>query len=322
MGAILYRHTCMKLEGEAERMDRRAKNDWELGCCCWECPSEWGECWRGAWEAAKAGRGLTEEEMEAALRLVSAEDMEKFRREDGSIDYKAMSKSVPLQADYTPLDVVFEDEGLLVVSKPSGVPMNPPHRFSSGTLVNMVIGHTGEAPFVAHRLDVWTSGVVVFAKRKDYVKELHRQFRERTVKKEYLLICDGDPPPGEGFTVDAAIGTSEGSSLRRVVDGFDAKECQTFFVVDSRSPDGRFAVLRAKPRTGRTHQIRVHASHMGLPILGDNVYGAEASLYIDDQDLMETNAKKIQRTLESDPDGIRVPLKLHAHTLEFAHPET
>mmetsp|Transcript_20867 Transcript_20867/g.32711 ORF Transcript_20867/g.32711 Transcript_20867/m.32711 type:complete len:230 (-) Transcript_20867:805-1494(-) len=200
--------------------------------------------------------------------------------------------------------------------------MNPPHRFLSGTMVNRLVHHLGTSPFVVHRLDMWTSGVLVFAKTKEAVVPMHELFRDRQVRKEYILLSDGCPTPDQAhgeFQVSAGIARDKTRALLRAIDDEKGKPSKTVFKVLATSEDKKFSLLRALPLTGRTHQIRIHAMHAGLPIVGDNVYGREAALYEDDNDLMDSDDNGGPRHFTG--EDFRVPLKLHARRLEFTRPD-
>lgn len=121
---------------------------------------------------------------------------------------RSAMRAVPLAADQDPIDVLYEDDDLLAVNKPPGVISAPKHRYTGGSMVNRVIGARGVEPHVIHRLDMNTSGVLLFAKSKEVVRVLHAQFRARKVKKRYLALVAGVP----GWTtreVDGAIGLSD-----------------------------------------------------------------------------------------------------------------
>eukprot|EP00741_Cyanophora_paradoxa_P013972 tig00020723_g13488.t1 len=203
----------------------------------------------------------------------------------------------PLEADPGPLDVLHEDDRLLVVCKPAGLAFQPRNRWISGTLVNRVVHRLGTEPRVVHRLDQGTSGVAIFAKDYEAVRDLHKQFIKRTPRKEYLAVVAGRPS-AYPFRVEAAIERLEGSKFRRCVHP-EGKFGATDFEVLRSWPDAEFdaedappeeheldaawerrrrrwrgaALLRCEPLTGRTHQIRIHAAHAGLPLLGDSQYG-------------------------------------------------
>jgi len=118
---------------------------------------------------------------------------------------KAAMRAVPMPADPDPVDVVFEDDDVIAVNKPAGVITAPKHRYIGGSMFNRVIHVLGVEPAVVHRLDMNTTGVLLFAKSRDVVSELHRQFREKSVRKEYLAVVHGVPLWTE-TEVDAPIG--------------------------------------------------------------------------------------------------------------------
>jgi 23S rRNA pseudouridine1911/1915/1917 synthase len=205
---------------------------------------------------------------------------------------KAAMRAVPLPADHDPIDVVFEDDDFIALNKPYGVITAPKHRYVGGSMVNRVIGNrAGLEPAVLHRLDMNTTGVVLFAKTRDIVPAVHLQFREKTARKEYLALVAG-VPQWESCIVDAPIGHSPVEKVARAVVE-DGKPAVTKFTVIASSPDADLlsgspgivaapgvaeltrgaALIRCEPMTGRTHQIRVHLAHAGHPILGDDLYG-------------------------------------------------
>ena len=113
-------------------------------------------------------------------------------------------RAVPLPADHDPIDVIYEDDDLIGLNKQYGVITAPKHRYVGGSLVNRIIGARGLEPGVLHRLDMNTTGVVLFAKKRDVVPAVHAQFREKTAKKEYLAVVVG-VPTWEQLEVDGPI---------------------------------------------------------------------------------------------------------------------
>lgn len=228
-----------------------------------------------------------------------------------------------------PLDVLFEDDCLIVLNKQPGVLVHPARSHRDGTLINALawrfahdassggslstVGAEDARPGVVHRLDRDTTGAIVFAKDDEAHWKLGRQFETRKVEKRYvaLVYCAPDPPAG---VIDLPLGPSpsraKGHREKQVVrhDEF-GKPSVTLYRTLERY-DG-FALLELELRTGRTHQIRVHLSHEGWPIVGDDMYGGR----------ILTNAD-IASALEP-PDGIIMPRQaLHAALLEFEHPRT
>ncbi|GAB4821277.1 hypothetical protein N2152v2_008323 [Parachlorella kessleri] len=200
-------------------------------------------------------------------------------------------RAVPLAADDLPVEVLYEDEDLIAINKPSGVITAPKHRFVGGSIVNRIIGTLGFEPLTLHRLDMYTSGVVLFAKTRDVVPGLHAQFRHKVAKKEYLALCIGAPSVAQ-FTVDAPIDRDAREKVARCV-ACSGKPAVTNFRMLSSAPEADLSagtaaalafnaenfpargasLVRCEPLTGRTHQIRVHLAHKGHPILGDDLYG-------------------------------------------------
>lgn len=203
-----------------------------------------------------------------------------------------------------PIDVRYEDEHLIVLSKPAGLVVHPAHGHADGTLVNALLAHTDdlagiggvERPGIVHRLDRDTSGLMLVAKNDRAHASLAAQLKDRTLVREYLALVHGAPPSDEGI-IDAPIARSPRDRKKMgVVHG--GRAARTRFTVEQRLGD--FTLLRLKLETGRTHQIRVHLAYLGVPIAGDPVYGGKgdrASLGLERQ-------------------------FLHAAHLEFDHPAT
>jgi 23S rRNA pseudouridine1911/1915/1917 synthase len=177
-----------------------------------------------------------------------------------------------------PLDILYEDEDLLVLDKPAGMVVHPGAGRATGTLVHALLSHCGslpgiggvERPGIVHRLDRDTSGVLVIAKTEAAHQSLSRQFKARLVKKRYLALVHGEVRQDSG-RIDAAIGRQEHDRKRMGVKTQGGREARTAYQVMRRLPS--LTVLSLDLETGRTHQIRVHLSHIGHPVVGDPVYG-------------------------------------------------
>lgn len=168
--------------------------------------------------------------------------------------------------------IVFEDDKLLVVSKSGNIPVHAGGKYILNTLVARVRGDVGVNVNLAHRLDRETSGLVVLTKTRDAARSVSSAFAGGRVRKVYIAVVHGNPEESE-FRVDGPIAKAgrEHPVPRRVVDAAAGKTAVTVFNVVERFE--RFAVVEAKPATGRTHQVRVHLEHAGHPVVGDKIYG-------------------------------------------------
>lgn len=202
-----------------------------------------------------------------------------------------------------PVEVRYRDPSLLVVSKPAGLPTHPTAGRLTGTLVNRLVGmglplsSAGGLlrPGIVHRLDAGTSGLLIVASTDEAHHALSAMLRRHEVDRRYLALVRG-PVAHDRFAVDAPLGRV-GSRIR--VRALAGKQAETLFEVRDRF--GRATLLEAAPQTGRTHQIRVHLSAVGHPILGDRTYGGGGD-----------DAKRL---------GLTRPF-LHSWRLSFAHPLT
>ncbi len=244
-----------------------------------------------------------------------------------------------------PIDIVFEDDTVIVVNKPAGMVVHPAYGHPSGTLVNALLWHVGGdairaddledaddddvglststagprydgdptvRPGLVHRLDKDTTGLMVATKTDTAAAELGRQFAERTIRRRYLALVWGAPDPAEG-RVEGWLGRSPRD--RRVMsvrpEG-EGKWAATRYETIEEFRD--MALLRFQLETGRTHQIRVHASSIGHPIFGDATYRGDRIVY---GSAVGTRKAFIHNLLKAHPRQA-----LHAHTLGFTHPTT
>ncbi|MFA5867556.1 MAG: RluA family pseudouridine synthase [Actinomycetota bacterium] len=214
--------------------------------------------------------------------------------------------SVATKAEPIPLKIVFEDDYLVVLSKPPGMVVHPAPGHPSGTLVNALMAHTKglssiggtDRPGIVHRLDKDTSGLIIAAKTDAAHQGLSEALKKREIKKTYLALVKGGFRDDEGV-IGEPVGRHARDRKRMATGGAKGREAFTRWRVKERFK--RYTLLEVRPETGRTHQIRVHLAHIGHPIVGDPVYGPDSTV-----------AAKL---------GLKRQF-LHAAGLEFIHPVT
>lgn len=181
-----------------------------------------------------------------------------------------------------PLDIIYEDASLLCINKPPGLVVHPAAGHWQGTLVNAILHHgaalsAGSHPLrpgIVHRLDKDTSGCILVAKTDEAHLALARQFADRTAQKTYLAIVRGKPRAAAGVITGALARHPVHRQQMTVTRRHGAREAETIWRLISST--GRLSLLECRPKTGRTHQIRVHLKHLGHPVAGDRVYGGGA----------------------------------------------
>lgn len=195
-------------------------------------------------------------------------------------------KELRVAPEPLPLDLIYEDADLLVVNKPAGMVVHAGAGVNSGTLVNALVYHLGSAarlstaggeqrPGIVHRLDKMTSGLVVVAKNDRAHRLLAAQFKAREIRKTYQLLVHGRMGKSQGV-IARPVGRDPARRVRMKAGGLGAREAATEFRVLRRFE--RFTLVEAHPRTGRTHQLRVHFASLGHPVVGDTLYGATRRL--------------------------------------------
>lgn len=192
------------------------------------------------------------------------------------------SQPIALAAEDIPLKIVFEDEDLVVVDKPPGLPVHPAPGHPSHTLVNAILarcpdlsGRAGSPrPGIIHRLDMNTSGLMVVAKNERAREALAAQLKERSMDKRYVALVWGHLSPQQGL-IEAPVGRDPRNRKRMAVVS-TGREARTRYRVLEYVGD--YTLVELKLETGRTHQIRVHLSAVGCPVVGDDVYGKRSSL--------------------------------------------
>ncbi|HEX76141.1 MAG TPA: RluA family pseudouridine synthase [Dehalococcoidia bacterium] len=191
------------------------------------------------------------------------------------------SQPVPLIAEPIPLTIIYEDDDLMVVDKPAGLATHPAPGHTSHTLVNAILAHCpdlakfGDAmrPGIVHRLDKDTSGLMIIAKNNSAQQYLINQFKARLVSKGYLVLVRGKLSPMQGI-IEAPVGRDPANRKRMaVVTG--GRQARTSYRVKKYLGD--YTLLEVTTETGRTHQIRVHLSAIGYPVIGDPVYGVKSA---------------------------------------------
>jgi len=201
------------------------------------------------------------------------------------------------------LEIIYSDSEIIIVNKPAGIITHPTNRILTGTLVNLLLSHTTLAsaglplrPGVVHRLDKGTSGVIVFAKTNSAWENMVSQFRNREVEKEYLAIVKGRFYP-QKKEVEFTVSHEKGNHTKMAAGYLRGKKALT--IIEVAEYLGDLTLVRAKPITGRTHQIRLALSHLGYPVIGDEKYGTKSDLI----DRVALHSRRI--TLAIPSTGIR-----------------
>ncbi len=233
-----------------------------------------------------------------------------YRTKPGDVISITMpEKSEKLTPENIPIEIMYLDDFVIVVNKPSGMVVYPSAGHIGGTLMNAIAYHSGKLasigaplrPGVVHRLDKDTSGVMIIALDDSAYYSLVEQFRERTINRKYLAVVFGDLKNDSG-EISFRIGRSGSDRKKMSTRAKRAKEAITRWDVIERFHAA--TLIEARLGTGRTHQIRVHFASIGHPVLGDNTYGRKTSI--------EIRKRKI----------IFLRQMLHASLLGFIHPAT
>lgn len=190
-------------------------------------------------------------------------------------------RQVELPIEGFELPVLYQDRWIMVIDKPTGIPVHPGGRILEGTVIDLLNERFGsEAPLkLCHRLDLETSGVLLIARDTVAMPSFAAQFEHREAKKEYLALVHGEMKQEEG-EIDLPIGMVKGSliHMKRGINHESGQPARTGFRVERRLPG--FTLVRLRLHTGRHHQIRVHLSATGYPIVGDKIYGLDEKLFI------------------------------------------
>ena len=234
-------------------------------------------------------------------------------------DRVVFSPLPPVELDMTPepipLDILYQDEDIVVLNKPPGMVVHPAPGHLKGTLVHALLYHCNhlsgiggvKRPGIVHRLDKDTSGLMVVAKNDVAHQELSQQFKERIIKKQYLALVFEIPKEKTGV-IDFSLGRHPKERKKISIKTKKPRSALTSWQIKKRLPHS--ALLLCEPQTGRTHQIRVHLSSIGHPILGDPIYFRKSKI-------KQIPSKKVRQIFQQIPR-----LMLHSWQLQFIHPIT
>ena len=216
-------------------------------------------------------------------------------------------KDLPEDID---IDIIFEDEDLIVVNKASNLVVHPGAGNKKGTLVNGLLAYNKNLSFlpragIVHRLDKNTSGLLISAKNESTYINLVRQLKERLISRKYLALVVGEPI--SGGKIDEALGRHPRYRTKQAVVK-KGKNALTFYKIVEKYRG--YSLLEASLSTGRTHQIRVHFSYVGYPIVGDNTYGGKRKFPAGISEMTREKISQFPRQA------------LHASKLQFRHPQT
>lgn len=242
-----------------------------------------------------------------------------YEPDSGDVIEVAVPPAEPLEVvpEDIPLDIVYEDDHIIAINKQVGIICHPSRRTQGGTIANAMVHYSNTLssgtglfrPGIVHRLDKNTTGIMLVAKNDEAHWRLSMQFENRTVQKTYCAVVEGEPEL-DADIIDLPIGSHPSIKDRFVVPGLRVrpelfKQAITRYEVAERYKG--FALVNLYPKTGRTHQLRVHMSFIGHPIFGDTFYGGH---FISERDITGAGPETPLMVFQS----------LHAFRIRFVHP--
>jgi 23S rRNA pseudouridine1911/1915/1917 synthase len=256
----------------------------------------------------------------------------KLRRGDVVVAALPPPPSTEIPAENIPLDVIYEDDDLIVINKPDDIIVHPARGNKSGTIINALAWHfrhrtsgalstVGEEfarPGVVHRLDRHTTGVMVAAKSDTAHWRLGKQFEHRQTEKRYLAVVHGRMEP-HADVIDLPLGKHPTLKEKYAV-RWDATGKPSVTIYRVREVYDGYTLVELELKTGRTHQIRVHLSHIGYPIVGDDMYGGKHLRVADVAGFTQSPGMDMPGLSCSPNDSLITRQALHAALLGFAHP--
>lgn len=238
-----------------------------------------------------------------------------------------------IEPENIPLNIIYEDNNVTVVNKSQGMVTHPACGNWTGTLVNALLYHWGREsisqlkegssseilqrrrPGIVHRLDKETSGILITAKNRDAEEWLQNQFKEKTLQKEYILICTGKPPAKAGDIRTQIIRDPKNRHrFKAVVDSDDGKFARTIY--HCICCYGNYSLIRVRLKTGRTHQIRVHMKFLGCPILGDSIYNKPDKVFPNASLMLHSKKLKIRLPQKKEFSTFKTPVPQRFREIE------
>jgi 23S rRNA pseudouridine1911/1915/1917 synthase len=208
-------------------------------------------------------------------------------------------ETLKAEPENIPLDIVYEDRDIIIVNKGKGMVVHPSKGHPKGTLINALLYHYKDSlsdingvlrPGIVHRIDMDTTGLLVIARNNNAHKELALKLKNHEIERVYYAVVDGIIEEDEGM-IDAPIGRHKKDRKKMGVDAVNGKDARTHFKVLERFENKTY--LEINLETGRTHQIRVHLSHIGYPVMGDETYGRKSKEFVTQGQVLHAGKLKL-----------------------------